>query len=97
MGEACYARAGTFKVCLSPGRRVVRQTTALTPGTKGPFRVTGGRASGSCRRALDQDRSSVRRGRLKRAVHYTPGPPSPIAIFWLKTPLALVEQVAHVP
>ena len=46
MGEACCARAGTFEVCLSPGRRVVRQTTALAPGTDGPVKVTGGRASG---------------------------------------------------
>ena len=43
MGEACCARAGTFEVCLSPGRRVVRQTTALAPGTNGPVRATGGR------------------------------------------------------
>ena len=31
--------------------------------------------------ALDRVGPSVRRGRLKRAVHHTPGPPSPIAIF----------------
>ena len=42
MGEACCARAGTFEVCRSLGRRVVRQTTALAPGTKGPVEVTGG-------------------------------------------------------
>ena len=42
MGEACCARAGTFEVCLSLGRRVDRQTTALAPGTRGLVKVTGG-------------------------------------------------------